>query len=89
MAGCVNDVDLDALVGQRDIFGENCNPAFFFQVTRIEDPLARQLRFSKLSTLPQQTIHQRGFAVIDVGDDDDVTNVFALGHLGAGSAAGE
>ena len=81
MTWCVDDVDLDALVRQRDVLGENRDPAFFFNVTGVQDPFTGQLGLAKLSTLSQQAIHERGFAMINVGNDDDVTNVFTLGHI--------
>ncbi len=80
VSGRVNDVNFDTFVRQGNILGENGNSAFFFDVSRIENSLALQLRFPKLATLTQQAIDESRFPMIDVGNDDDISNVFTLSH---------
>ena len=80
----IDDVDLDAFVGQRNVLGEDRDATLFFDVARIQDSLARQLRVTKLAALSQQAVNQCSFAMVNVSDDDDVTNVFALSHEKAG-----
>ena len=76
----VDDVDLHAFVGKRNVFSQNRDPTLFLDIARIQDPFALQLRLAELSTLPEQAINERCFAVVDVGDDDDISNVFTLSH---------
>ena len=77
VAGCVDQVDLHALVRDRNVLGKNCDPTFAFQVVRIEDPFALQFVVAELTALSKQAINEGGFAVINVGDDDNVSNVGA------------
>ena len=80
VAWCVNDIDFDTFVGQRNVLCENGNSTFFFDISRIKNAFALQLRFPKLTALTKKAIDQSRFPVIDVGNNDDVSNVFTLGH---------
>ena len=44
--------------------------------------LAHQLAVAEPAALAQHAIDQRGLAVVDVGDDGDVANVFAAHECG-------
>src|SRR5262249_26558715 len=89
-------VDLHALVVDRDVFGENGDPALALQVVRIEDAVADQLTGAKFAALAQQAIDQRRLSVVDVGDDGDIADVVAThgggivlgGQQGGGSGQG-
>jgi hypothetical protein len=83
VAGRVDDVDLHSLVRQGDVLGEDRDPPFAFKIVRIENALPLQLRFAEQPALPQQGIDQRGLAVVNVGDDGDVSDVLAT-HDGGG-----
>jgi len=74
----IDDVDVHALVIDRQILGQDRDAAFLFQVVRIHDPLYDVLVGREGACLLQQLIHKRGLAVVDVGDDGDVTN--GTGH---------
>ncbi len=82
VSGRVDDVDLDALIRQRDVLGQDRDPAFPLQVVAVQDAIAHELAVAELAALPQQAVDQRGLAVIDVGDDDDVPKVFAAHEYG-------
>ena len=69
MSRRIDNVDLYAPVGERDIFGQDRDATFPFQVIGIQNSFAAQLRVPKLSALPQQAVHQRRFSVINVGDN--------------------
>ena len=61
----------------RNVFGENRNPTFPFQVARIKDAITAKLRDSVLAALAQQAIDKRRFAMVNVGNDDDVSDIFS------------
>jgi hypothetical protein len=59
----------------RNVLGENRDATFTFQVVGVKDPFPLEFGGPVLAALPQQAIHKRGFAVIDVSNDDNVSNV--------------
>ena len=76
----VDDVDLGAADVQGDVLGQDGDAAFAFQVVGVEN--ARRPRSSLSRNMPDWRMHlidERGFAMIDVGDDGDVANVGSLG----------
>ena len=75
VAGRVDDVDLHAAIGDRDVLGQNGDPPLSLQVVGIEDLLADQLRIAEASALAKHAIDERRLAVVDVGDDRDVADV--------------
>ncbi len=81
VAGGVDDVDLDLLVGigiphaDRGVFGQDGDPALALQIVGIHHPFGNLLVFPKGVGLAQQAVDQRGFAMVDVGDDGDIANV--------------
>ena len=44
----------------------------------VKDPLTAQLAIPELPALPQQAINEGSFAMIDVGNNDDISNVVAI-----------
>ena len=75
MARRVDDVDLHTLVRDGDILGQDRDPTLPFQIVRIENLLARKLRFAELPALAQHTVDQRRLSMIDVGNDGNVPQV--------------
>jgi hypothetical protein len=73
----IDDVDLHPLVENGDVLGENRDAALPFEVIRIEDALARELRFAELSALAQQGINQGRLAMVNVGDNGNISDVVA------------
>ena len=89
VAGRVDEVDLHALVVDGDVLGQDRDAALALQVVGVEDAIADELAGAELAALAQQAIDQRGLAVVDVGDDGDITNVGAThGGRPAGRRAG-
>ena len=84
MARRIDDVDLDAAHGDGDVLGEDGDAAFAFQVVGVEDEpvLAAdepvQLFLAEKAGLAQHVVDQRGFSVVDVGDDGDIADIGAL-----------
>ena len=72
MAGRINDVDMRTLVLNRAVFSKDGNAALFFKVIGVHHAGIHLLIFAEGAGLPQQLVHQRGFAVVNVGNDGDV-----------------
>ena len=75
VAGGVDDVDLDALETHRGVLGEDGDSALAFEIARIHDPLVDSLVVAEGAALPQHGVHQGGLAVVDVGDDRQVSKL--------------
>ena len=77
-------------VVDRDVLGQDRDPALALQVVGVEDALARELAGAELAGLAEHRVDQGGLAVVDVGDDRHVSDVVASDHesLVAGTRAG-
>jgi len=82
VAGGVNDVELDPVVVDRSVFGEDRDPALAFEVHRVHHSVGDVLALAKGARLPEHGVDQRRLAVVDVGDDCDVAEVLSAGHWG-------
>src|SRR6185503_4645668 len=56
------------------------NAALFLEVVRIHGALGDHEALVERARLPQQLVHERGFAVVDVRDDRDVSEPFLGQH---------
>ena len=74
MAGGVDDVDVRAFVGDRTVLGENGDAALFLEVVAVHHAFFDVLVGGERAGLTQQLVDQRGFAVVNVGDNGEVTN---------------
>ena len=74
VAGRVDDIDLHALVADAGDLGEDGDAALAFEVVGIHDALDVHFVFAEDAALVEHGVHQRGLAVIHVGDDGDVAN---------------
>ena len=77
----VDEIDFHAVVVEGDVLGQDRDAALALQVVRVENAIADELAGTELAALAQQAIDERRLAVIDVGDDGDVTNV-GTAHFG-------
>ena len=59
-------------VGDRAVLGEDGDAALALEVVRVHDALDHVLVRGEGAGLAQELVDQRGFAVVDVGDDGDV-----------------
>ena len=82
VTGGVDDVDLVAAVGDRRVLGEHGDTALAFEIVGIHDQVAGGVGIAEHVRLLEQTVDERGLAVIDVGDDGDVSNVIERQHAG-------
>ena len=71
----VDDVDVRAVPFDRRALGENGDPALLFEVVRIHRPLLDTLVVAERARLAKKLVDKGRLAVIDVGDDRDVTQV--------------
>ena len=72
VAGGVDDVDLDVVVVERGVLGEDGDAALALEVVRVHDALGDGLVGAEDAALAEHGVDQRGLAVVDVGDDGDV-----------------
>ena len=71
---------MHALIIDRQILGQNRDAPFLFQVVRVHDAFGDVLVGRESTCLMQQLIDERSLAVVDVGNDGDVSN--GTGHIG-------
>ena len=77
VAGGVDDVELHTVVAQRGVLGEDRDALLALQVHRVHHAVGHVLAGAKRAGLPQHRVHQRGLAVVDVGDDRHVADVIS------------
>ena len=83
VAGRVDDVDARPLPGDGGVLGEDGDAALALEVVRVHRAVGDHLAAAELPRLAQEAVDQRGLAVVDVGDDGDVADVWACcGHRG-------
>ena len=70
---------MHAFVLDRRVLGKNRDATLFFQVIGVHDAFDQLLVSGEGAGLTQQLIHERGLAVVNVGDDGDVADR-ANGH---------
>jgi hypothetical protein len=78
----VDDVDLDALVPDARVLREDGDPALFFEIVRVHHPFGDDLVVSERAGLAKDEVDERGLAMVDVGDDGDVSEILAR-HMAA------
>ena len=77
----VDDVDLDALVADGDVLGQNSDAALALLIVGVKDALLHLLVLAEGTRCLEHLVYQRGLAMVDVRDDGDVANGF-LEHDG-------
>src|SRR6185312_2687482 len=80
VAGGVDDVDLYALVPDSRVLREDGDAALALEVVRVHHPLGDDLVVAEGAGLPEEEVHERGLAVVDVRHDGDVAEVVS-GHV--------
>ena len=76
VAGGVDDVDLDAVITHAGDLGEDGDAALALQVVGIHDAVDVLLVGAEDAALIEHGVDERGLAMIDVGDDGDVANIW-------------
>ena len=80
-----DDVDRDcgavgARVSHRRVLREDRDALLALEVHRVHDPVVDVGAFTEGTGLPQHGVDERRLSMVDVGDDGDVSQVFACGH---------
>ena len=75
VAGRVDDVDLDAAVGDGRVLGQDRDAPLPLEIVRVDDQLAGRVRVAEDVRLLEHAIDQGRLAVVDVGDDGDVAQL--------------
>ncbi len=73
VTGGVDYIDLAAVIIHRSIFCHDRNTAFTLQVVRVHDPFLNLLIGPENAGLSEHAIEQRCLAMVDVGDNGDVS----------------
>ena len=89
VAGGVDDVHAGVFPKHRGRLGENGDAAFLFEIVRVHDALGDPLVVAEGAGLLEQTVDQRGLAVVDVGDDGDVAQFHGANQLSADAGKGQ
>ena len=84
----VHDVDLDALPAHGGVLGQDGDSPLALQRVRVHHPLFHLLVRAECPGLPQHLVHQGCLAVVDVGDDGQVTDQSATSLPGDGWKGG-
>ena len=72
----VHNVDLHVLIVDSGVLGQNGDAPLPLQVVGVHDPLHGGLVLPVDAALLEHLVHQRGLAVVHVGDDGDVSQFF-------------
>ena len=75
VAGGVDDVDADAVMFDTCAFGQNGNAALTLDVVAVHRALRDLLPLAERAGLFQKLVNERGFAMVDVGDNGDVAKL--------------
>jgi hypothetical protein len=74
----IDDINFRVAHTNRSILGKNRDPAFPFKVHGVHDSLFNHLMLLKSSGLFKKSIDERGFAMVDVSDNTDISEVFHI-----------
>ena len=87
MARRVDDVQARPLVVDGRLLGEDRDPLLALKVAGVEHAIHDRLVAAERAGLAQHPVHERGLAVVDMGDDRDVAQVAADRDRSGGHAA--
>jgi len=74
VAGRVHNVDLRPAKIHRRVLGQNGDAALALQVVGIHHALGQRLILTKRAGLAQHLVNQRSLAMVNMGDDGDITD---------------
>ena len=78
---CIDDVDVRAFPANGTVFGKNSNAAFAFDGIAVHHAFNHFFVLGKSARLAQELVDHSGLAMIDVGDDGDVTDLLSHGYF--------
>ena len=76
VAGSIDDIDPVTIPFDGRVFGQNGNTALTLLIIGIHDPFGAHGFAVQRTGLLQQTVHQGGFTVVNVGNNGDVAEIF-------------
>ena len=79
VARCVNDIDFGVFVSDGNVFRQDGDTPFPFQVVIVENKFSGVLVFSEQIARQQHFVDECGFAVVDVGNNRNVSYVLHIG----------
>jgi hypothetical protein len=79
VAGCVHDVDARAFPGDGGEFCQDGDAALALQVVGVHGAVGDDFTRPEAACLAQETVDQRGLAVVNVGDDRNVADITSAG----------
>ncbi len=71
----VDDIDLHAVPAHRRVLGEDRDATLALERVRVHHAFFDDLILAERPGLPEHFVHEGGFAVIDVSDDGDITDI--------------
>ncbi len=80
VAGGVDDVEFDVAVADGGVLRQDRDAALAFERVRIHHARARRLPLAKDAALLEHGVDERRLAVVDVGDDRDVPDIWPSIH---------
>ena len=78
VSGGVHHVDLGVLVMHGRVFGQNGNASLALQITGVHHAVLYCLILAVDTALAEHLVHQRGLAVVNVGDNGYVTQIVSF-----------
>ena len=84
MAGSVNDIDLDAVIFNSSILGEDRDSSLPLYIAGVHNSFPNFLVIPEYSALAQHTVNKRSLTVVNMGDNCNVSYVFSsdITHIG-------
>ena len=79
VARSIHNVDLGVAVGDGGVFGQDGDATFPLQIAGVHHPLYDRLVVSVHTALLEHGVYQGGFAVVNMGDNGDISQ-FRLLH---------
>ena len=77
MSRCINDIDLGVAVAYRGVLCQNGDTTLTLQIVGVHDTVCHSLIFPEYAALLQHLVNQRGLAVVNVGDNGDISQIFS------------
>jgi len=77
MSRCINDIDFGVAVAYRGVLCQNGDTTLTLQIVGVHDTVCHSLIFPEYAALLQHLVNQRGLAVVNVGDNGDISQIFS------------
>lgn len=76
----IHDINQVIFIRNRGVFGQNRNAPFTLQIVRVHDAFLHHFIVAVCAGLLEKLIHERRLAMVNVGDNSDIANVFSILH---------